>query len=80
MLDCQQGKAGPVQRMKTPGQDQSCLVGRAEILLGRVIGYRMFLGLPYSYQYANSMWPLSREPFGNLPGASNSMGDEYCCY
>ena len=30
---CQQGKAGQVQRMKTGGSDESCLIGRAEICL-----------------------------------------------
>ena len=66
--------------MKSPGLDQSCLIGRPDIQLGLVIRYRMFPGLSYSYQYANCMWPLSREPFRNLPGALNSMGDEDCCY
>lgn len=47
-------------------------------LLERVICHRTFPGFPYSSQYANCMWPLSREPPRNLLGALNSMGDEDC--
>ena len=45
---CQQGKAGRMQRMKTRGLDESCLIGKAGICLeAGVICHRMFPALPY---------------------------------